>query len=112
MSTRSCGHDSADSDSIYICLPCEAVSDQRMKDEEWNEAIEAAALKVAQYMSERWGLENTGTVMASEIRALKRERKASQRPPCDSCNERPRAAGLGVCDQCANDIYGRGRQAK
>lgn len=89
-----------------------------LEDATWNAAIEAAAVKCetadVPIGIEVWAGSKkaisaaTATGLAGIIRSLKRgQPPASARPPCDSCHERPRAAGLSVCESCAKGIYGR-----
>lgn len=95
-------------------------------DATWNAALEAAALKADEEANgweagfHRWrdtdidaadrcsGRETVARNVAGAIRALKRgQSSTSAKPPCDSCHERPRGAGLSVCESCAKAIYGR-----
>lgn len=92
MSTKACGHDSAEWDSFYICLVCAEAEEQQTKDAEWNAAIEAAAkthdAEVARIKKEMepeelsfewWNVlsarKGAHEASAERIRALKREAK-------------------------------------
>lgn len=129
MSKRNCGHDYAESDSVLLCFPCEELARKQEETATWNAAIEAAAVALdslatehetkadAQHgksRSEHDQRESMGGACrqaARRIRALKREANATKHTLCDSCHERPRGAGLSVCEPCAKAIYGRGREA-
>jgi protein-tyrosine phosphatase len=42
VSKRPCGHDSVESDSVYVCFPCKEENEAATRDVVWNAAIEAA----------------------------------------------------------------------